>query len=60
MCVHSIVQWVWLVGSGFVLGLEYWLGKTEKVKASSIVDAIILGVGALAVLILKREIKDEH
>lgn len=30
-----------LIGCG-VLGLEYWLGKTEKVKSSSIVELVIV------------------
>jgi hypothetical protein len=33
---------VQLVALGVYMGIEYWLGKTDKVKAASVVEAIVL------------------
>ncbi len=39
-----------------VLGVECWLGKTEKVKASSIVElAFLLVVGIATTIFVKKE-----
>lgn len=44
--------WVQLVGGAAYLGLEYWLGKTDKVKAGSVAE---LALNALA-LVFKRKL----
>lgn len=37
-----------LLGVAFYAGLEYWLGKTDAVKAGSVIEAIGNGVTAVA------------
>jgi hypothetical protein len=37
------VEWSVVAGACYV-GLEYWLGKTDKVKAGSALEAVLLGV----------------
>lgn len=41
-----------------VLALEYWLGKTEKVQAGSIVEVGFLAVAAVVAYIFKQ--KENH
>ena len=38
--------------------LEYWLGKTQRVKSSSMVELVIAGVVGLIVLMAQRRRKD--
>lgn len=41
------------VGVFLLMGLEYWLGKTEIVKAGSTLEAILLGAKKLLSLVFK-------
>lgn len=38
--------------------VEYWLGKTSKVKSASILELVLTGAAAIAVLILRRKTND--
>lgn len=50
------VEWG-VVASGLCyVGLEYWLGRTTKVKAGSVVEALLNGTKAVCVAILKRNL----
>jgi len=33
----------YMLGGVFYIGFEFWIGKTEKTKASSLVEALIFG-----------------
>jgi hypothetical protein len=42
----KLPEWVPYVGGAFYVGLEYFLGKTTKVKANSVLEAVLGGLGA--------------
>jgi len=41
------------IGIFLLMALEYWLGKTEIVKAGSTLEAILLGIKKLLSLVFK-------
>ena len=48
----------WYVAAGAVYSiLEYWLGKTDKVKPGSAIDAALYGVKMLLKSIRRKEPK---
>lgn len=38
--------------------LEFWLGKTKKVKSSSTIELVITGISLVVIMILRRKDKD--
>lgn len=50
----AIVAAIWLVHSIF----EYWIGKTSKTKASSLIELAVTAGLSLIVLLLKRGDRD--
>lgn len=40
-----------------VLGAEYWLGKTDKLKSSSIVELVLTGVVLVWIKLKERKVK---
>lgn len=50
------VEWTTLIGVMGYSCLEYWLGRTDKVKAGSLLEAILLGAkSALRIVARKGE-----
>ena len=54
-------QWIGLVVHSAVFATwEFWLGRTDKVKASSTGELILFGVQWLWGVIKRKGAKDEH
>jgi hypothetical protein len=55
MDMSQLPDWApYALGSLYV-GLEYWLGKTTKVAPSSVLEAILAGVGAVFKVLSKKD-----
>lgn len=48
------VEWSYVAGAAYA-ALEYWLGKTDKVKAGSVLETVFLGVKAVAGIFLAKK-----
>jgi hypothetical protein len=44
-----------LVGGAVYMSLEYWLGKTDKVKAGSTLELVLSGLKAGLAVVLGRK-----
>jgi hypothetical protein len=42
-----VVDWPVIAGLALYMGVEYWLGRTDKVKAGSALEAVLLTVKAI-------------
>jgi hypothetical protein len=45
----------WALAAAAYSALEYWLGKTDKMKAGSVVEAVLFGVKSAAGVFLKKK-----
>jgi len=57
--IHSVPWWYWVLMIVYSV-LECWLGRTKRTRANSVIDAIILIFGLLAVAIMSRFKKKEN
>jgi hypothetical protein len=46
----------WGILGACYVGLEYWLGKTERVKPNSALDAVLRGAKAVCGILLTRKL----
>lgn len=51
------IEWPIIVGIALYSGLEYWLGKTDKVKPGSVIEAVGYGIKAAAGTVLSSKSK---
>lgn len=58
MCLDQSKIWATLAVAGAYTVLEYWLGKTAKTRASSVIELIVMGVTLVFALVLMRVRKD--
>ncbi len=47
------IEWA-LIGGAYA-ALEYWLGKTDKTKSGSVIEAVLMGVKAVAGTVLSQK-----
>lgn len=45
----------WAIGYVAYAGLEYWLGKTDRVKPGSVVEVLLTGVKLAAGIFMKKD-----
>lgn len=50
------VEWGMAASGLCYVGLEYWLGKTDRVKAGSVAEALLNGVKTVCGFVLKRKL----
>ena len=47
-------HWLYLLALLAYAGLEYWLGKTQKTQAASLLELIVIGATAVVALVLVK------
>jgi hypothetical protein len=50
------VEWSFVASGLCYVGLEYWLGKTDRVKAGSVVEALLNGAKTVCGVVFKRKL----